>query len=140
MGTIKNLILVTKIFKKDKNKDLFKENSSSKLIHNQELLEINIRTIRNISKKFSSLIFKDKFSPENGFRLIYSKGFNSFGFKENIDLVICDVKNKVIETYSNFGPNKMTKYYDKAASIYVLANNMNQYLNIKQNDLLKILK
>ncbi|AGR42028.1 hypothetical protein [Spiroplasma diminutum] len=140
MGTIKNLIGFSRVFKNSKKKDIFKDNHSSKLIHNQDILDINIRTVRNTSNKFNSLIFKDKFSTENGFRLIYSKGFNSFGFKEKVDLVFCDVKNQVIETYSNFSPNKMTKYYDKVNSIYVLANNMNKYLNIKQNDLLKILK
>ncbi|QHX36572.1 hypothetical protein [Spiroplasma sp. BIUS-1] len=140
MGSIKKLIRLTRVFRKDKNKDIFKENYSSKLVHNQEVLDINIRTIRNPSNKYSSLIFKEKFSSENGFRIIYSKGFNSFGFKEKVDVIFCDIKNQVIETYSNFNPNKMTKLHEKAASVYVLSNNMNKFLNIKQNDLLKILK
>ncbi|AUB31446.1 hypothetical protein [Spiroplasma floricola] len=140
MLSIKEIISFSRIFRKDKNKDIFKENYSSKLIHNQKILDMNIRTIRNPSNKFSSLIFKEKFSSENGFKLVYSKGFNSFGFKEQVDVVFCDIKNKVIETYSNFSPNKMTKYHNKAIAIYVLANNMNKFLNIKQKDILKTIK
>ncbi|WP_338985521.1 hypothetical protein [Spiroplasma endosymbiont of Diplazon laetatorius] len=140
MLSIRKIINFAKIFKKNKSKDLFKEDYSAKLIHNQDVLDINIRTVRSPFNKFSSLIFKEKFSSENGFRLVYSRGFNSFGFKENVDIVFCDIKNQVIETYSNFKPNKMTKHYEKAAAIYVLANNMNKFLNIKQNDLIKILK
>ncbi|AUM62566.1 hypothetical protein [Spiroplasma monobiae] len=140
MGSIKKIIGFIRIFKKDRNKDIFKEDNSLKLVHNQEILNINVRTVRSPSNKFSSLIFKEKFSSENGFRLIYSKGFNSFGFKEKVDVVFCDVKNQVIETYSNFSPNKMTKHHSKAACVYVLANNMNKFLNIKQKDLLKLMK
>ncbi|WP_339021580.1 hypothetical protein [Spiroplasma endosymbiont of Atherix ibis] len=140
MLSIRKIISFIRIFKEGKNKDIFKENYSSKLIHNQKILDMNIRTVRNSSNKFSSLIFKEKFSSENGFKLVYSKGFNSFGFKEQVDVVFCDIKNKVIETYSNFSPNKMTKYHNKTIAIYVLANNMNKFLNIKQKDILKTIK
>ncbi|AGR41020.1 hypothetical protein [Spiroplasma taiwanense] len=140
MSLIRKIYFLFRLAKKENRKDISRENFSNKLVHNQVIIDINVRTIRNSTKKFNSLIFKEKISSENGFRLIYTKGFNSFGFKEDVDLVFCDIHNQVIAIYSNFKPNKMTSFNQEARSIFVLANNTNKYLNIKKNDLLKIYK
>ncbi|AKX33985.1 hypothetical protein SLITO_v1c03310 [Spiroplasma litorale] len=111
-------------------------NSTKKLVHNNNILDISIRTIKNSYNKTGSLVFKDKLKQEVGFKFVYSKGFNSFGFKEKVDVIFCNIHSQVTAIYSNFKPNKFTSLHEDTYSIFVLANNTNKYLNIKKNDFL----
>ncbi|QEH61718.1 hypothetical protein SCHIN_v1c05210 [Spiroplasma chinense] len=110
------------------------------LVLNNEIQNINIRNITTMNQKFNALVFKDKLNYYLGYRFINLKGFNSFGFKDDVDLIFCDKKYQVIETYSNFKPNKVTEYFKNGAVVYVLAKNMNKYLDIKIKDIIKISK
>ncbi len=128
-----------KLLKPEKNYDqISRKDATHQLMHNNRLKNVYIRTIKNYKQKMEALFFKDRIKMEAGFRIINSHGFNSFGFKEEVDLVFCDKRHQVIETYSNFRVNKMTRYVEGTYSIYVLAPNSNKYLNIKNNDILKL--
>ncbi|QBQ07576.1 hypothetical protein SGLAD_v1c03770 [Spiroplasma gladiatoris] len=116
------------------------ENKVYQLVINNQIKDINIRNIKTIKQKFNALILKEKFNHTIGFRFLGLKGFNSFGFKYEVDLIFCDKKYQVIETYSSFLPNKVTEHHSNAVIIFVLAKHSIKYLNIKLNDLIKITK
>ncbi|QGS51812.1 hypothetical protein [Spiroplasma tabanidicola] len=142
MGLIKAARLITSFVNDSKKvqKKKIDENKVYQLVINNQIKDINIRNIRTIKQKFNALIFKEKFNHTMGFRFIGVKGFNSMGFKEEVDLIICDKKYQVIETYSNFPPNKVTQHHNDAVVVFVLAKHTIKYLNIKLNDLIKITK
>lgn len=116
------------------------QDAARPLTINNEEKEINIYTIKNIKQKVDSLVFKDKFSYDVGFRIINSQGFNSFGLKEEVDLIFCDRHHQVIETYTAFKINKFTQYHEAATEVYILAKNMIKHLNISLQDQFKLAK
>ncbi|ASP28089.1 hypothetical protein SCORR_v1c03150 [Spiroplasma corruscae] len=140
MGILKILKVAAKLANYKESTKLIKYKSTKKLVHNNIMLDISIRTIRNSINKASNLVFKDKLKQEVGFKFVYSKGFNSFGFKEKVDIIFCNIHSQVIAIYSNFKPNKFTSLHEDTYSIFVLANNSNKFLNIKKNDFLTISK
>ncbi|ARU91942.1 hypothetical protein SCLARK_001417 [Spiroplasma clarkii] len=107
---------------------------------NNQIKDINIYTIKNSKQKIDTLVFKDRFNYDVGFRIINAQGFNSFGLKEEVDLIFCNRHHQVIDTYTKFKINKFTQFHEKAVEVFVLAKNMIKYLNISINDQLKLAK
>lgn len=136
--------LVRKIngFKKSVKSDYkFKTKQEIKQLKiNNNLKELNIYNIKNMKQKNDAFIFKNIISYNIGFRIINSKGFNSLGFKDEVDIFFCDNHHKVIETYTKFKPNKFTQYHKNATEVYVISKNMIKYLNIKLNDYISLEK
>ncbi|AKU79564.1 hypothetical protein [Spiroplasma turonicum] len=136
MGIFKTIKTAFNIISYKDTTKLVSNNSIKKLVHNNNITDITIRTIKSPLGKTSNLIFKDKFKQEVGFKFVYSKGFNSFGFKEKVDVIFCNIHSQVIAIYTNLKPNKFTSKYEDAYSVFVLTGNTNKFLNIKLNDFL----
>lgn len=126
--------------KKSVAKTVFNDDIVYHLYHNEKDIDLNVRTIKNLKQKFNSLIFKEKLEYSSGFRIINSKGFNSLGFQDPVDVVFCNRKHQIIETFKSFKPQKFSKIYDEASYIYVLANKTILRNGLNLGDLLKTIK
>ncbi|AHI52734.1 hypothetical protein [Spiroplasma culicicola] len=140
MGLIKLTKETFKFVKSSKTKTKKDDNQIYNLIINDSIVNVNIRNIKTINAKFGSLAFKENLNHDIGFRFINAKGFNSIGFRQNVDLVFCDRRHQVVELFTSFKPNKMTEYIANSTVVYVLASNSIKYLNIKPKDIVKITK
>ncbi|AOG60283.1 hypothetical protein SHELI_v1c03280 [Spiroplasma helicoides] len=137
--TLKNTIGFLSSSKANKNLRNDKDRVYQLVLNNQ-ILDINIRNVKTFAQKLNSIIFKEKINHDTGFRFINAKAFNSFGLRENVDLIFCNRRHEVIETYSNFPPNKATEHHENGSVLFLLAKNTNKYLKIKLKDIMKITK
>lgn len=110
------------------------EYTKYKFYKNNEKIDIDLKRII-IGKNYFKNLIKIKFFPTfTGYFIYGEKGFNSFLFNNNIDLIIVDSAKNILLLEKNFIKNKITNYYKDAKYIYILPKNTISYNKIESTD------
>lgn len=128
--------LVKLMVNNKEKKEIVPRENNIILLHNENRINVNIRILKDFKDKFNSLIFKDHFNEHFAFKIINVRAFNSLGLKNPTDLVFCDIKHQVIETYTSFVPQKLTEYFENARYVYLMNTDSIMRYNIKIGDIL----
>ncbi|APE74663.1 DUF192 domain-containing protein [Spiroplasma citri] len=139
MGFFSKVIYKFHRTKHKRNKKYYLLKNRKSLIVNSIPQDINIHVIKTFREKFTSLIQPNDITMKNGYLLRKVRGFNSFGIFYQLDVIFCNKNFEVIHTIQNFGPQKMSHYFPQCYFVYCLAPGMINFLNIKPNDILRII-
>ncbi|WP_041611943.1 hypothetical protein [Spiroplasma chrysopicola] len=101
--------------------------------------DLSIKVIHNLKDKVTSLIQPKNITMKDGYLLRKVHAFNSFGMFYHVDVIFCNKNFQVIKEIENFGPQKISHYFKDSYFIYCLAPGMIKFLNIKENDILRII-
>ncbi len=118
----------------------FKINRSKYFLwHNSKNTKIKINLISSFWEKnflFRKLIHID---DDQGFLIKNAKGFNTFKFNNNYDIIFVNCHFKVLKTY-HLNPNEITNYVKNSNYCFILKKDDVELLDIKLGDYLKIKK
>ena len=138
MGLIGNFLY--RLRKKEQNhkKHYRQFHEENLLIVNGNIKNVNIKTIRTFRDKFENLIQPKAINVKNGYLIRKAHAFNSFGIFYKLDVVFCNKNFQVINLIPNFTSQKVSYYFPECYFIYCFAPGMINFLEIKQNDIVRI--
>ncbi|MBW3058391.1 hypothetical protein D6D54_02780 [Spiroplasma poulsonii] len=139
MGIFSNLIYKFHRTKHKRNKKYYLLKDHKTLTVNSIPQDVDVHIIKSWRDKFTSLIQPKDITMKDGYLLRNVRGFNSFGIFYQLDVIFCNKNFEVISTIQNFGSQKMSHYFSEFYFVYCLAPGMIKFLNIKANDILRII-
>ena len=106
---------------------------------NEIKIEKVISYSRNGHKKTYDMLRAFKSSQyDKWFVLRNKKGFNTFYFTINYDVIIADKDGKIIDKLIDVSPGYFSEYYNNSYYIYFIPVGSIKHHNIKKTDILRI--
>ncbi|WP_338970683.1 hypothetical protein [Spiroplasma endosymbiont of Labia minor] len=139
MSFIKRIFQLNKLItkKKEKLNNQDKNYIEKQLFINDSPKDFTIYHLKTFKQKYENLIFKH-ISKENIAYVIRNiNGFNTLGFIEPIDVIVCNQKNEIVSTYTKFLPQKFTKHYTGFNFFYIFPTGILKRFDLRIGDIIR---
>lgn len=83
-------------------------------------------------RKFATPQYDEIFLMRN------KRGFNTTFFKQHYDVIVCDKNFRVLKTFTDVNEGYISEHFENGYFIYFATVGMNNFLEIKENDRLRI--
>lgn len=108
------------------------------LLNDQPLEKVSIKSFPTHSETYNLLRSFRTVQYENIYVLRRKKGYNTYLFHINYDVVICDKYGKVLDVDMDVKPGSISKHYPQAYYVYYMPVGMVTYHRIKKLDVISI--